>query len=169
MKRSVTASLFAMTLLISAGTSAESFKAGIAVAGNIDAEETGIRAYPGATQVDKKGESESANLQFSFGDHGFKLVAAKLRSTDAIEKVAAFYRADLARFGTVLDCGVVESSKSPPQDKKSNVLTCDNDKPRKNGALYKAGRKNDQRMVEIRPHADGSEISLVHVKLRNLN
>ena len=148
---------------------AASFSAGINITEEVSPEKTGIRVYPGAVMVTKKkGDDGSADIQFVFGEYGLKVVAAKLRSTDSPGKVAEFYRDELAQFGKVLDCAdpsVAETKRVA--DEKSKVLTCEGDKPRKNGMLYKAGRKNDQHVVEIKPSGDGSEFSLVHVKVRS--
>ena len=153
---------------------AASFSAGLSISEEVLPEKTGMRVYPGAMLVEKKKDhSESANIQFSFGDYGLKVVAAKLRSDDAPDKVAAFYRDELARFGDVLDCSMNKSDKSDDVEiphsrgKKSRVLTCGSDKPHKNGLLYKAGRKDDQHVVEIKPHGNGSEFSLVYVNVRS--
>ena len=169
MKLQSLAAITALSCAMVAPTHAASFTAGIEIADDVAAEKTGLRVYPGATPVLKKrGDNESANIHFAFGDYGLKVVVAKLRSTDAPGKVAAFYRAELARFGEVLDCGSAEVASAPrARDKKSKVLTCDGDKPRKSGMLYKAGRRDDQRVVEIKSVADGSEFSLVHVNVKS--
>ena len=74
----------------------------------------------------------------------------------------------LYRFGEVLDCGSAEVAAAPrAKDKKSKVLTCDSDKPRKSGMLYKAGRRDDQHVVEIKSVTDGSEFALVHVNVKS--
>ena len=148
---------------------AASFSAGIDITDDVAAEKTGLRVYPGATPVlKKKGDSESANIQVAFGDYGLNVVVTRLRSTDAPGKVAEFYRGELARFGEVLDCGNPEAAPAPSaMDKKSKVLTCDGDKPRKYGMHYKAGRRDDQHVVEIKSVADGSEFSLVHVNVKS--
>ncbi|MCY7388764.1 MAG: hypothetical protein LH481_12000 [Burkholderiales bacterium] len=148
---------------------AASFSAGINISEEVAPEKTGLRIYPGAALVvKKKGKDDSADIQFVFGEYGLKIVAAKLRSMDAPGKVAQFYRDDLKRFGEVLDCSnpqAVETKLS--KDEKSKVLTCDGDKPRRNNVLYKVGRKDDQHVVEIKPSGEGSEFSLVHVKMRS--
>lgn len=147
---------------------AASFSAGFDFVGDVPAEQTGMKVYPGATPIIKKNrESESANLQFSFGEYGLKVVAAKLKSADDPARVAQFYRDDLARFGKVLDC--TDAGTPEPKAKKSKVLTCDGDRPEKNGMLFKAGTKDNQRLVEIRPRAEGTEISLVNVVLKNVD
>ncbi len=149
---------------------AASFSAGVNISEDVAPDETGLRVYPGATLVGKKkGDGgDSANVQFAFGDYGMKVVVAKLRSADSPDKVAAFYRTELANFGDVLDCGKPDGDAAKrARDKKSKVLTCDSDKPRKSGMLYKAGRKHNQHVVEIKPAGDGSEFSLVHVQIRS--
>ncbi|MEO8384334.1 MAG: hypothetical protein ABI583_03755 [Betaproteobacteria bacterium] len=148
---------------------AASFSAGIDITDDVAAEKTGLRVYPGATPVlKKKGDSESANIQFAFGDYGLKVVVVKLRSADAPATVAAFYRGELSRFGEVLDCGNERAAPTATtKDRKSKVLTCDGDKPRKSGMLYKVGRRDDQHVVEIKSVAAGSEFSLVHVNVKS--
>ena len=169
MKSRLAATLFALVSSVVPMAHGGSFSAAINIADEVDAIETGMRVYPGATPVGKRGrDNDSASLQFSFGEYGLKVIAAKLRSADSPERIASFYRSELARFGEVLDCGAPDrAAASQPNDKKSQAIGCDGDKPRKNGMLYKAGRKSDQHVVEIKPHADGSEFSLVHVRVRS--
>lgn len=171
MKTLTATALLAISLASCSALHAATFSAGFDFAGDVPAEQTGMKVYPGATPLrNKNDESESANLQFSFGDYGLKVVAAKLRSADAPDKVAQFYREDLARFGTVLDCTAAETPPTPaPKAKKSKVLTCDGDKPRRNGVLFKVGTRDDQRLAEVHADGSGSRISLVHVKMRNLD
>jgi len=169
MKLQSLAAIAVLSCAMFAPAVAASFSAGIDITDDVAAEKTGLRVYPGATPVlKKKGDSESANIQFAFGDYGLKVVVAKLRSADAPGKVAEFYRGELARFGEVLDCGSAEIASAPrARDKKSKVLTCDGEKPRKSGMLYKAGRRDDQHVVEIKSVADGSEFSLLHVNAKS--
>lgn len=148
---------------------AGSFSAGISITEEVSPDKTGMRVYPGAVPTSKKkGDSESANIQFSFGEYGLKVVVAKLRSPDAPGMVGAFYRNELAQFGNVLDCSSADESKAArAKDKKSKTLTCDSDKPQKRGILYKAGNRHDQHIVEVKPVGEGSEFSLVHVLVRS--
>ena len=169
MKPRLAATVFALVSSVVPMAHGGSFSAAINIADEVDAAETGMRVYPGATPVGKRGrDNDSANLQFSFGEYGLKVIAAKLRSADSPERVASFYRSELARFGNVLDCSAPDQvAAAQPKEMKSQVLRCDGDKPRKHGMLYKVGRKSDQHVVEIKPHADGSEFSLVHVRVRS--
>lgn len=158
--------LFAALLPVAAP--AGSFSAGLNISGEVAPEETGLRIYPGAKLVEKKsGDGDSAQVQFDFGDYGLKVVVAKLRSDDSPAIIAAFYRDELVRFGEVLDCADAKTKEANrPRDRKSRLLTCDGDKPPKNGMLFKAGSKSDQHVVDIRPKGEGSEFSLVHVVVR---
>lgn len=169
MKLHILAAIAILSCAMFPPAQAASFSAGIDITDDASAEKTGLRIYPGATPaLKKKGDSESANIQFAFGDYGLRVVVAKMRSTDSPGKVAAFYQAELARFGEVLDCGSAEVVAPPSaKDKKSKILTCDGDKPRKSGMLYKAGRRDDQHVVEIKSVTDGSEFSLVHVNVKS--
>ncbi len=148
---------------------AGSFSAGLNISEEVAPEKTGMRVYPGAALVVKKsGNDDSVNIQFAFGEYGLKVVVAKLRSADSTTKVAQFYRDELTQFGNVLDCSdasVVEATRA--REKKSKALTCDREKSRKGAVIFKAGVKDDQHIVEIKPSGDGSEFSLVHVKVRS--
>lgn len=167
--RPIAALCIVLTTSIFSVTHAASFTAGINISEDVAPEKTGLLVYPDATPImKKKGDSESVNIQFAFGEYGLNVVVAKLRSGDAPGKVAAFYRSELARFGAVLDCGNADEAKTArAKDRKSKALTCENDKPRKDGMLYKVGSRDDQHIVEIKSVGDGSEFSLVHVNVRS--
>ena len=54
------------------------------------------------------------------GSSGFKLFVLKMESSDAPEKVAAFYRKALAKYGTVLDCSNANLHRHCNEDNKKN-------------------------------------------------
>lgn len=168
MKNFKTFAFCALALLSFSTVQAASFSAGFSVTEEVSAAATGIPVYPGAIPVrETKGEKESAKVQIAFGDFGLKVVAAKLQSADSVGKIAEYYRVELARFGRVLDCGKLRADNAaPPSEGKSKAMTCEDSKPRKNGVIFKAGKKKDQRVVEIYPAGEGSEFSLVHVVVR---
>lgn len=133
--------------------------------GATDPKETGLALYPGA-QVKKDFEGEgSANVNISSPFLGVKVVALKYRSDDAPEKVLAFYRKDMAKYGKVLDCsgGFTMRYRHHEQDAE---VTCDQD--RGSGHEYtrelKVGTENNQRIVAIKPSGSGSEFALVYVR-----
>ena len=72
---------------------------------NASAKDVGLPIYPGARRhIDDANDSSALNMGFWGGSTGFKLFVLKMESADAPEKVAAFYRKALAKYGTVLDC-----------------------------------------------------------------
>ena len=156
-----------LAFAVSFSALAASFSAGLSISEEVAPEKTGMRLYPGSVLVVRKsGNDDSVNIQFAFGEYGLKVVVAKLRTADSMAKVAQFYLDELTQFGNVLDCSdpsVAEATRA--RDKKSKALTCDRDKLRKGGMIYKAGLKDDQYIVEIKPSGDGSEFSLVRVKV----
>jgi hypothetical protein len=148
---------------------AGNFSASVNISDQASAKETGIRAYPGAIQVSGKNDDpEGANLNFSFGDYGLKVVAVKLKTEDAKDKVADFYRHELARFGTVLDCTNPDPPERRQRDKKSREIDCEGDRAKRNGHVFKAGVKANQRVVSIEPKGETTYISLLHVQVRGV-
>jgi hypothetical protein len=132
------------------------------------AKDVGLPLYPGARRH-KDTSDESAAVQFGLwgGDSGFKLAVLKLESNDAPEKVAAFYRKALAKYGKVLDCG--DSSKATSEKAKSNStneLSCEEDQPDKGEHVLKAGTKQEQHVVGIKASADLTVFQLVYVMAR---
>lgn len=163
---------------------AETFSAGISITDEVSAKETGLPVYPGATAAPKKkrdreaakesADGDSANIEMGFGPWGLKVIAAKLVSVDAPDKVAAFYKRELARMGDVVDCSTTESriaeieSRKYKSTKKSldKPVTCERSRTKKDGYKYKLGTEGDQYVVAITPEGSGSELALVRVMLR---
>ncbi|HKW57753.1 MAG TPA: hypothetical protein VJN42_10375 [Candidatus Acidoferrum sp.] len=137
--------------------------AGLAISGQATAKEVGLPLYPGARlHRDDKDDSPSVKLGLWGGLFGFKVVVLKLESSDSREKVAAFYQKALAKYGKVLDC-----TNNPPghddQDKKGHTLTCQDDRPDSGGLLFKAGTKEKQHIVGIKPNGTGCLFQLVYL------
>jgi hypothetical protein len=72
------------------------------------AAQVGLPMYPGATvfkEKDKdKDEDSGADIGFAMGDFHFALKVAAYVSVDSPEKILAFYRKPLSKFGEVLEC-----------------------------------------------------------------
>jgi len=100
------------------------------------------------------------------GSAGFKLFVLKMESSDAPEKVAAFYRKALAKYGTVLDCSNASAASGSGEDKSSKKLTCDDDKPKPNEISLKAGTKEKQHAVGVEPNGSGSTFQLVYIEMK---
>jgi hypothetical protein len=101
------------------------------------------------------------------GNSGFKLAVLKLEANDAPEKVAAFYRKALAKYGKVLDC--TDSSKAAGEKAKgnsSNELGCEDEKPKSGEFVLKAGTKEEQHVVGIHASGELTVFDLVYVETR---
>lgn len=124
--------------------------------------DVGLPAYPGATiRRDKPDDGEGLNLSLWGGSLGFKLALVKFSTTDPVDKVAAYYREAMGRYGTVLDC--TGPRPAAPADKK--VLACNkDDKGEPGGRLYKVGTPQQQRIVSIKPAGGRVEFDMVRVE-----
>lgn len=140
--------------------------AGIYFNAAADAKDVGLPIYAGARpHKDKDSENPSAKFGLWGSSFAFKLAVVKLESNDSPQKVAAFYKKALAKYGTVLDCGA-DSSKASEKDesKESKKLTCEDDKPDPGAMTFKAGTKEKQHVVGIQPNGPGSLFQLVYVE-----
>lgn len=132
--------------------------------GSTDVKDTGLALYPSARpKKDSDDESHSANVDITSSLFGVKVVALKFESDDAPDKVLAFYRKEMGKYGNVIECtgGVKWSHR-----REANApVSCDATDP---GHDYreelKVGTENDQRIVAIKPSGTGSEFALVHFK-----
>jgi hypothetical protein len=176
--------LFTLSLLAAVTASADTFSAGISITDEVSAKDTGLPVYHGATTAPKKKrdrdadkektDGDSANVELGFGPWGVKVIAAKLVTEDAPEKVAAFYRSELARMGNVVDCSTSQSRIAEIESRKyksakrslDRPVTCDRSRTKKDGYKYKIGTEGDQYVVAITPEGAGSELALVRVMLR---
>jgi hypothetical protein len=140
--------------------------AGIYFNAEASAKDVGLPIYPGARPHKEKDEDKpSAKFGLWGGTFAFKLAVVKLESGDSPQKVAAFYKKALAKYGTVLDCGAASAqSTEKDESKSSNQLTCEDDKPSLSEMTFKAGTKEKQHVVGIQPNGGGSVFQLVYVE-----
>ena len=137
------------------------------VLGNI-----GLPAYPGAQAVNNDNDHGSADVNMSFGGFQLRVKAASFRSSDSPDKVEAFYRNGLRRFGDVIACRDNKPEGAPART--SEGLTCDNQKgnhitvddtPSKHQLELKAGSQQHQHIVSIDPDSGGTKFGLVALDL----
>jgi len=135
--------------------------------GSTDIKDTGLAPYPGAraAQFEDDDRHHSANVNISSSLFGLKVVALKFQSDDPSDKVLAFYRKDMGKYGKVVDCTGGFSMDFHHHDKDAEV-TCDG----RNGPGHeyheelKVGTENNQRILAIKPRGNGSEFTLVYVR-----
>ena len=141
---------------------------GVMASKEASAKDVGLPLYAGArVHKDKSDESPAVQLGLWGGSSGFKLAVLKLESNDAPEKVAAFYRKALAKYGKVVDCG--DSSKATGEKAKgnsSNELGCEEERPESGELVLKAGTKEEQHVVGIKANGGLTVFQLVYVETR---
>jgi len=133
-----------------------------------DVRDTGLPVYAGAKpKQNTENDDKNANVDISGFGYGVKVVAVSYDSDDPPSKLIAYYKDQLKKYGTVLECHTSShnwsANHSSGQD--SDELTCDaNDKGKT--IELKAGKKSNQHIVAIDPKDKGSEFALVYVRLR---
>jgi hypothetical protein len=143
---------------------------GLHVSTDADVKDVGLALFPGAlVKPDKDGDKNRANVNINTSLFGVKVVALEYTSDAAPEKVAEFYRKELAKYGSVLECPGqkrhVNVSFSSGNDDGAKPLTCDKNNQGTDLEL-KAGDSSNQHVVSIKPAGKGTEFALVHVMAR---
>jgi hypothetical protein len=162
--------LAALALAMAAGASQAG---GLHIHVDADAADVGLPAYPGAVRKSDRGGDSSG---FSFGvwgeSFGLKVAVVSYRSVDGVDKVAAFYRDALGKYGPVLDCTNNRKRPDAPhrggdeKDDRDQPVACDDDTIEAGGRLYKVGTNRSQHVVKVTPWHDGATFELVHVDQR---
>jgi hypothetical protein len=89
------------------------------------ASDLGLPVYPGATTVKDK-DSASADVHLGFGEFQLRVRAVSYETSDPQDKVVAFYRKALNRFGDVITCQGNVPVGVPAATHEG--LTCNDDK-----------------------------------------
>jgi hypothetical protein len=139
--------------------------AGAVLSPEAKAKDVQLPVYPGSRpHKEKDDDSVGANLGLWGGGSGFKMAILKMETDDSPEKVATYYKKELAKYGTVLDCSKPRSSsEEASQRDSSKVLTCGEDKPESGGLLFKSGTKEKQHIVGIQPLGNGTFYQLIYI------
>jgi hypothetical protein len=141
---------------------------GIHVSKDADISDVGLTLYPGAVSKEKNSEDGQKNANVNISGFGYELKVAALeyRSDDAPDKVQAFYREQLKKFGSVLVCHtsshVDVTMKKGGFDHSSHALACENSEG--DNTELKVGTKDNQHIVAIEPDGKGSSFTLVYVR-----
>ena len=130
----------------------------------------GLSLYPGAVREkkDDHGSDGAADVNLSFGDFHLGVRAASYRTPDAPDKVLAFYRKDMAKYGLVIQCRNNKPVGSPVRT--ADGLTCDKDDHNMNGSdtqqdELRAGSKQHQHIVGVELKDGATRIGLVQLDL----
>ena len=136
-----------------------------------DAQDTGLSVYPGARRrVSDQHDKHSANVNISSSMFGVKVVAVEFESDDSPEKLIAYYSDEMKKYGRVLHCrdqGSPSATLSSRQGKDaSGELKCEPAAAGDKELQLEAGTKGNQHIVSIKPYAEGTRFSLVHLAAR---
>ena len=155
------------------------FSAGINLGKNASSKDVGLPIYPGSRRhKDSDNDSSALNVGLWGGSSAFKMAILEMETNDSTDKVAAFYRKALAKYGKVLICagpGAETNSAPPDADKKSkgpDPVRCDNDSSGnkdKSEIEFKSGTKDKQHVVGITPKDGLTTYSLVYIETRGLD
>jgi hypothetical protein len=136
---------------------------------NTDTSAIGIAAYPGAVPIkDNDKDSNSADINMSFGSFHLGVKAAGFQTPDNQDKVIAFYRNDLARYGDVIECANDTPIGQPTRT--SQGLSCDTKhgahlSTGDHGVELRTGSELHQHVVDIETHDGGTKIGLIALDL----
>jgi len=144
------------------------------VSKDADVRDIGLPVYPGARRKEHgDGDHDNnAHVNISSSLFGLKVVAIEYLSDDPPEKIIAYYKDQLKRYGDVLECHNSSNSAGAimnPGDSSghSERLKCEGDQNGKTVEL-KVGTEQNQHIASIKPGDDGkgSDFGLVYVQMR---
>jgi hypothetical protein len=127
--------------------------------------------YPGAQADPDHDGDKDADVQLGFGEWKMRVQVAHFNTSDDRDKVLAFYRKSLSRYGDVLECRNDQPVGSPV--KTAEGLTCsENDKDKHvnvntgdHGLTLRAGSKRHQHIFAIKNSGEGTRFALVELQL----
>ena len=132
----------------------------------------GLPVYPGAELVRKKDKDNgSADVNLSFGHFQLRVKAANYQTPDPPEKVSAFYKDALKKYGVVIECNHDRPVGTPTQTDEGLTCSDGNKKeavtePDASGKTeLKTGSKQHQHIVAIEPKGGGTKFGLVALDL----
>jgi hypothetical protein len=147
--------------------------AGLHVSNEPDVQDTGLPIYPGATRKHKQeGDSDEtgANVNIATSLFGLKVVAVEFLSNDPPDKILAYYKDKLGKYGNVLEChkrkggsSVTMASDDDDSKSKSKTLKCEGDNSG-NVIELKVGTEEKQHIVSIEPKDKGTDFALVFIQ-----
>lgn len=129
------------------------------------AADLGLPVYPGAEMVADNDKHKSADVHLGFGQWELRVRAVSYGTADSQDKVLAFYKKALGRYGNVITCRNNVAIGTPAAT--SEGLTCEDDKNAKvhvdqgdyslnKGSLeLKAGSRRRQHIVGFEDPKDG--------------
>jgi len=140
------------------------------------AADLGLPRYPGSEEVKNDDQHKSADVHLGFGQWELRVRAVSYAVSDSQDKVAAFYKKALARYGDVITCQgnsavgtpTVTSEGLSCNDQNNGSVKIDQGGFRSGSGQYelKAGSKRHQHVVGFEESKDGkTRFALVSLDL----
>lgn len=134
----------------------------------------GLATYPGAVPVKDHDDhdGDAADINLNFGDFHLGVKAASYQTSDSPDKVEAFYRKDMARYGDVIECRGGQTIGQPARTAQG--LTCSENADHHVHTIHvetdrhpelRAGSPEHEHIVGIEPRDGGTKIGLVALDL----
>ena len=144
---------------------------GIHVSEDASARDIGLPIYPGAKQKEKdaSGDNKNANVNISGPGFAVRVIAIDYVSTDSQQKVVDYYKDQLKKYGSVVQCntgghvGKIDVDKHGDSKDDNAPVSCESDDRGKTIEL-KVGVRSNQRVVAVEPDGTGSSFALVYVR-----
>jgi len=131
-----------------------------------DASKAGLPVYPGAHPQTRE-NNDPVNLALSTESFGMKLIVAKYETDDSAEKVLAFYRDKMKKYGKVLECHSTDEKADFHSDdeKGSRALKCEGDNTGPVREL-KVGTEDNAHIVAIQDPQGSKRTTFAVIYLR---
>jgi hypothetical protein len=140
---------------------------------DVDPKDTGFTMYPGSRpRPTERGNDSKANVNIDSSLFGLKVVVAAFESDDPPQKVFDYYNPQVRKFGRTLQCkpqgnfGNWNGNRDEDFNCEHGEVTDITSALSADGVELKAGNKNDQHIVAVKPKGSGTEYALVHVQVR---
>jgi len=133
------------------------------------AADLGLPVYPGAVVATDDDKHQSADVHMGFGEWQLRVKVVSYTSSDPQDKIEAFYKKALGRYGPVITCQSNAPVGTPTATPEG--LTCEDDHKHTNvdigkNVQLKAGSKHHQHIVGFEDSKGGtSKFALVALDL----
>lgn len=131
----------------------------------------GLSVYPGSKQKVEGDDKNAANVNISSSLFGVKVLVIAYHTEDPPDKVIAYYKKDLRKYGNVLECKGhghedADLDLGHHDNEKPKPLTCGDDKGEGKGVELKVGMSDNFHLVAVDPKDNGSDFAIVYVATR---
>lgn len=145
----------------------KSVDAGLQVREAATEKELGLPLYPGARpQGDDNEDKGAVSLGLWGGPFGVSIAVRKLRSSDPMAQVVAFYRQQLAVHGIVLECTPGRPAAPEAEGRAASTLRCDKGPTQAGSLILKVGTPRNQRVVALQPQGREVHFQLVRIEVK---